>query len=158
MVSTTLTAGVSSALLRTSGLTLSEPFSTIEAKVAYTNFGQCSKSHPQQGPSLQCRTQQLSVVHLAYRIVHEGQHERRLLGEPPPCKGMSLTRYPYNSKLTDFMQTLRYCLISPSAAEGGNRSSRKGYAALHKIEHVTLASIAYAATLVRQGFLSTLLC
>lgn len=48
-----------------------------------------------------------------------------------------------------FHQTLRYCLISPSAAEGGNRSSKKGYAALHKIKHVTTSSIAYAATLVR---------
>jgi hypothetical protein len=48
-----------------------------------------------------------------------------------------------------FIQALRHIAISPSSAEsGGNRSSKKGYAALNNITRVTIPAIAYSAVMV----------
>jgi hypothetical protein len=52
------------------------------------------------------------------------------------------------------VQALRHIAISPSSADsGGNRSSKKGYAALNGINKVTVPAIAYSAVMVRASSL-----
>lgn len=60
--------------------------------------------------------------------------------------------------LTDLVQAFKHVFTCPSSVEKETRATRSGNAEIHGMRSVTVASLAYIATLVGAGVFSQALC